>query len=72
MKKIMNWLETGFAPKMNKFANNPWISSIKDTVNQKNITIPENEIIYAQADNIYAEVVTAQGIFLYSIISPLS
>ena len=37
-----------------------------DTVNQKNITIPENEIIYAQADNIYAEVVTAQGIFLYS------
>ena len=34
MKKIMNWLETGFAPKMNKFANNPWISSIKDTVNQ--------------------------------------
>lgn len=39
---------------------------VKDTVNQKNITIPENEIIYAQADNIYAEVVTAQGIFLYS------
>ena len=37
-----------------------------DSVNQKNITIPENEIIYAQADNIYAEVVTAQGIFLYS------
>ena len=30
----MNWLETGFAPKMNKIANNPWISSIKDTVNQ--------------------------------------
>ena len=39
---------------------------VKDTVNQKNITIPESEIIYAQADNIYAEVVTSQGIFLYS------
>lgn len=39
---------------------------VKDTVNQKNITIPESEIIYAQADNIYAEVVTAKGTFLYS------
>ena len=38
---------------------------LKDTVNQKNITIPEDKIIYAQADNNYAEVVTPNGIFVY-------
>ena len=38
---------------------------LKDTVNQKNITIPEDKIIYAQADNNYAEVVTPNEIFVY-------
>lgn len=33
MKKIMHWLETNFQPKMSKFANNPWISGLKDTIN---------------------------------------
>lgn len=34
MKKMINWLETSFQPKMNNFANNSWISGIKDTINQ--------------------------------------
>ncbi len=34
MKKIMSWLENSFAPKLSKFANNPWITALKDTVNQ--------------------------------------
>lgn len=34
MKKFMSWLETSFQPKMNKFANNRWVSSLKDTINQ--------------------------------------
>ena len=34
MKNMMSWLENSFAPKMSKFANNPWIAGIKDTVNQ--------------------------------------
>ena len=34
MKKMMKWLEESFQPKMSKFANNPWIAGIKDTVNQ--------------------------------------
>lgn len=34
MKKIMKWLEETFQPKMNKFANNRWVSSLKDTINQ--------------------------------------
>lgn len=34
MKKFMNWLETSFQPKMNKFANNRWVSGLKDTINQ--------------------------------------
>lgn len=34
MKKFMNWLETSFQPRMNKFANNKWVSSLKDTINQ--------------------------------------
>ena len=38
---------------------------LKDTVNQKSITIPEDQIVYAQADNNYAEVVTPNGIFVY-------
>lgn len=39
---------------------------VKDIENQRNIAIPENKIIYAQADNIYAEVVTDEGTFLYT------
>ncbi len=34
MKKFMNWLELSFQPRMNKFANNKWVSSLKDTINQ--------------------------------------
>ncbi len=34
MKKMINWLETSFQPKMSKFANNSWVSGIKDTINQ--------------------------------------
>ncbi len=30
----MNWLENSFAPKMSKFANNSWITALKDTINQ--------------------------------------
>lgn len=30
----MKWLEETFQPKMNKFANNRWVSSLKDTINQ--------------------------------------
>lgn len=38
---------------------------VKDEVNQKNVSIPANEIIYAQADNIYASVVTEKGSYKY-------
>ena len=34
MKKFMDWLETSFTPKMHKFSNNIWISSIKDSMMQ--------------------------------------
>lgn len=34
MKKFMSWLEHSFAPKMSKFANNRWVSGLKDTINQ--------------------------------------
>lgn len=37
----------------------------KDEICLKNITIPANEIIYAQADNIYTSVVTEKGNFKY-------
>ncbi len=30
----MKWLEESFQPKMNKFANNPWMMGLKDTINQ--------------------------------------
>lgn len=38
---------------------------VKDEVNEKSVTIPETEIVYAQADNIYTTVVTTQGCFKY-------
>ena len=38
---------------------------VKDELNEKSVTIPESEIIYAQADNIYTTVVTTQGFFKY-------
>lgn len=34
MNKMMSWLENSFQPKMSKFANNPWVSGLKDTINQ--------------------------------------
>jgi len=32
MKKFMDWMVNSFAPKMNKFAMNPWVSSIQQSV----------------------------------------
>lgn len=34
MKKVMSWLENTFQPKMVKFASNPWMSGLKDTIHQ--------------------------------------
>lgn len=34
MNKLIHWLETSFAPKMNKIANNLWISVLKESVMQ--------------------------------------
>ena len=34
MNKFITWLEQSFAPKMNKFAQNIWIVTIKDSVMQ--------------------------------------
>ena len=34
MQKLINWLETSFAPKMNKIAHNIWVVTIKDSVMQ--------------------------------------
>lgn len=39
--------------------------SVKDEINQKSVTIPAAEIIYAQAENIYAAVVTNKGTYKY-------
>lgn len=38
---------------------------VKDEENQKNVTVPECDIIYAQADNIYADIATINGIYKY-------
>ena len=38
---------------------------VKDEANEKNVTIPESDIIYAQADNIYTTVVTHKDYFKY-------
>jgi len=32
MKKFMDWMSDKFAPKINKFARNPWISSIQEAI----------------------------------------
>lgn len=32
MKKFMDWMTENFAPKMNKIAKNPWISSIQEAI----------------------------------------
>lgn len=34
MQKFVNWLETSFAPKMNKIAHNVWVVTVKDSVLQ--------------------------------------
>lgn len=34
MKKLINWLETSFAPKMNKVNHNIWVVTLKDSVMQ--------------------------------------
>jgi len=34
MKKLINWLENSFSPKMNKINNNVWIVTIKDSIMQ--------------------------------------
>lgn len=34
MQKLINWLETSFAPKMNKINHNVWIVTLKDSVMQ--------------------------------------
>lgn len=39
--------------------------TVKDEINQKIVTIPAREIIYAQAENIYAAVVTEKGTYKY-------
>ena len=38
---------------------------VRDEENQKNVTISEKEIIYVQADNIYAMVITTNGIYKF-------
>lgn len=32
MEKFMNWMTDSFAPKVNKIAKNPWVSSIQDSI----------------------------------------
>jgi len=32
MKKLMDWMTNVFAPKMNKFARNPWITAIQESI----------------------------------------
>lgn len=39
--------------------------AVKDEINQKTVTIPAREIIYAQAENIYAAVITEKGAYKY-------
>jgi PTS system cellobiose-specific IIC component len=34
MKKLINWLETSFSPKMSKINNNVWVVAIKDSIMQ--------------------------------------
>lgn len=34
MQKLINWLETSFAPKMNKINHNVWVVTLKDSVMQ--------------------------------------
>ncbi|GMQ62113.1 PTS sugar transporter subunit IIC [Vallitalea maricola] len=34
MKALINWLETSFAPKMNKINNNVWVLTLKDSIMQ--------------------------------------
>ena len=34
MQKLINWLETRFAPKMNKINHNVWVVTLKDSVMQ--------------------------------------
>lgn len=34
MKKLINWLENSFSPKMNKINNNVWIVTVKDSIMQ--------------------------------------
>lgn len=38
---------------------------VKDEANQKNISVPANEIIYAQAENVYTSIVTEKGSYIY-------
>lgn len=39
--------------------------AVKDEINKKTVTIPAREIIYVQAENIYAAVVTEKGTYKY-------
>ena len=32
MKKIMDWLENSFSPKMNRFVQNPWVAAISGSM----------------------------------------
>ena len=32
MKKFMDWMTNVFAPKMNKLARNPWLSSVQESI----------------------------------------
>ena len=32
MNKMVDWVENKFAPKMNSFGGNPWISSIQESI----------------------------------------
>lgn len=34
MKGMIHWLETSFAPRLNKVNSNPWIVSLKDSILQ--------------------------------------
>ena len=34
MNKLMNWLETKFAPRMHKISNNVWVVTLKDSIMQ--------------------------------------
>ena len=34
MKKLLDWMETSFSPKMNKINHNIWVVTLKDSINQ--------------------------------------